>query len=354
MAAQVTMKDVAKFAGVHHSTVSLCLKNSPRIPEATRKRVLEAAKQLGYQPHPYLSTLMHTRRRGQVGKSSEVLALVRFAAPGDDWRQWIPEFQEGIDSARQQAKARGFHLEEFQAGLTPSAIHRLADILYHRGIRGLLFAPFHQLLDTLPWPWERFAAVALGPSLQDPRVHRVRHHYFQAMQTALNECQRLGYRRIGFALKKDVNRKLEQRSLAPYLLQQVELPQTEAINPLLATTWDKATFLGWFRDVRPDAVILIGATEPKFWLTSEGFDIPGDVGLVSLNAPRSGPQTGIYQDWPMQGKRAVNLLLDLLEDNLYGLTDQPHLLIVNERWNPGTTVRPLASAEAAAALRRTP
>jgi len=352
MAAQVTMKDVAKLAGVHHSTVSLCLKNSPRIPEATRKRVFAAAEQLGYQPHPYLGTLMHTRRRGHVTKSSEVLALVRFSVPGDDWRQWIPEFQEGIDSARQQAQARGFHLEEFQAGLTPSAIHRLADILYHRGIRGVLIAPLHQLLDSLPWPWERFSAVALGPSLQDPRVHRVRHHYFQAMQTALNECQRLGYRRIGFALKRDVNRKLEQRSLAPYLLRQVQLSEANAPKPLLATTWDKGTFLEWFRDVRPDAVIVIGATEPKFWLTSEGFDIPGDVGLVSLNAPKTGPQTGIYQDWPMQGKRAVNLLLDLLEDNQCGRDDQPHLLIVNELWNSGTTVRAQDSVTGSDALRQ--
>ncbi|MGE9290169.1 MAG: LacI family DNA-binding transcriptional regulator, partial [Puniceicoccales bacterium] len=54
----VTMKDIAKLAGVSVMTVSRCLKNDLRQSESTRKRVQRIAKELGYTPHPYLSALM--------------------------------------------------------------------------------------------------------------------------------------------------------------------------------------------------------------------------------------------------------------------------------------------------------
>lgn len=46
-----TLKDVAKAANVALSTVSLALRNNPRVKEATRRRVLEAARELQYRPN---------------------------------------------------------------------------------------------------------------------------------------------------------------------------------------------------------------------------------------------------------------------------------------------------------------
>lgn len=45
----ITIKDIAKKAGVAVSTVSYSLNNDPRIPDTTKHRVLEVASQLGYQ-----------------------------------------------------------------------------------------------------------------------------------------------------------------------------------------------------------------------------------------------------------------------------------------------------------------
>lgn len=45
----VTLKDVAREAGVAVSTVSYALNNDPRIPEATKQRILEATERLGYE-----------------------------------------------------------------------------------------------------------------------------------------------------------------------------------------------------------------------------------------------------------------------------------------------------------------
>ncbi len=333
------MKDVAAKAGVHHSTVSLCIKNSPRIPETTRSRVLKIARELGYRPHPYMNTLVHTRRRGRVGKSSGVLAFVLFNTPGDDWRAWMPQLKEWIDSARERAGARGFRLEEINTTWEQTTPRRLGDILYNRGITGVLLGPTHQSMETLDWPWSRFAVVALGPSLREPRVHRVRHHYFQAMLTAMDECRKLGYRRTGLVLKEEVNLKMEQRWLGAHILKQHEFQVNNPPRPLLTRDWSSATLIRWFREEKPDAIIAVNATDTALWLKRAGVRIPEDVGLVSLASNKTGTVSGVYQDGPMLGRRAVSLLIDLMEDNLYGLHPHPTLLLVNGIWNPGNTLR---------------
>ncbi len=333
------MKDVAAKAGVHHSTVSLCLKNSSRISRATKDRILTLAREMGYRPHPYLSTLMHTRRRGRVSGSSEVLALVIFTSPDANWKRWLGEFKDEMEPARTQARARGFKLEFFEVSPEKFGPRRMGDILYSRNIKGVLLGPWHHSQETFDWQWERFTVVALGPSLHEPRIHRVRHHHFQAMLTAVNECHRLGYRRVGLTLKAEINRKLDQRWLASYLMKRYEAPCADPPEPHISESWTRESFLDWFEAQRPDAIITINVSDAKAWLTSAGCRIPRDVGLVGLSVPRSSTQTGIYQDWPTQGRRATTLLIDLLRENAAGLDNHPNTLLVNGVWIPGSTVR---------------
>ena len=54
----VTIKDVARLAGVSHTTVSLALRNSPSITEETKKKVLAASKQLNYHPNHLARSLV--------------------------------------------------------------------------------------------------------------------------------------------------------------------------------------------------------------------------------------------------------------------------------------------------------
>jgi LacI family transcriptional regulator len=47
----VTIKDIARVAGVSYSTVSKALNDSPLVKPVTKQRILEIANQLGYQPN---------------------------------------------------------------------------------------------------------------------------------------------------------------------------------------------------------------------------------------------------------------------------------------------------------------
>jgi len=51
MAKKVTLKDLAQELGVSQNTVSVALRGQPGISEATRKMILEAAKEKGYEKH---------------------------------------------------------------------------------------------------------------------------------------------------------------------------------------------------------------------------------------------------------------------------------------------------------------
>ena len=64
----VTLKDVAKVAGVSYATVSRALSGSPEIGESTRRRVLKICEEMGYTPNSVA--------RSMVMKRTNILGLI--------------------------------------------------------------------------------------------------------------------------------------------------------------------------------------------------------------------------------------------------------------------------------------
>lgn len=62
----VSIKDIARLAGVSHSTVSRALRDSPLIPEATTKRIKEIASEQGYTASAIARSLV-TRKTQAIG-----------------------------------------------------------------------------------------------------------------------------------------------------------------------------------------------------------------------------------------------------------------------------------------------
>ncbi len=63
---RVSIKDIARAAGVSHSTVSRALADSPLLPETTRRRVQRLAQRMGYAPNAIARGLV-TRRTHTIG-----------------------------------------------------------------------------------------------------------------------------------------------------------------------------------------------------------------------------------------------------------------------------------------------
>ncbi|HEY8967080.1 MAG TPA: helix-turn-helix domain-containing protein, partial [Candidatus Methylacidiphilales bacterium] len=101
---------MAEKAGVHRATVSLVLKNHPSIPEATRQKVLAAAKEMGYERDPMLSVLAAYRNGLAHHAMHGELAWLAF----HDWGR-APIYDEYFAGARNRAKECGYILEKFEA-----------------------------------------------------------------------------------------------------------------------------------------------------------------------------------------------------------------------------------------------
>src|SRR5258708_23225771 len=94
MRQRITSKDIAKLAGVSRTTVSFVLNDVPgmRIPEETRQRVLDAARQLDYHPDEVARSMASGRRK--------ILGFVVRQSPDQAFAdQFLPQVLTGLTRA---------------------------------------------------------------------------------------------------------------------------------------------------------------------------------------------------------------------------------------------------------------
>src|SRR5690606_4287892 len=99
------------------------------------------------------------------------------------------------------AKARdlGYRLEHFWLG-EPNLTHqRMSDILYARGITGLIIASHRYEVDApLRFEWSRFSAVKIDFFPHEPMLHNVTNDQRAIIRLAMRRVIAAGYRRVGF------------------------------------------------------------------------------------------------------------------------------------------------------------
>jgi len=203
MSRSLTMKAIAVKAGVSQATVSMSLANHPRIPRVTRERIQAIAREVGYHPNPYVSTLMRICRQGRPLESKPALAIVCAQRTTDGWRNHpaltIRHMREG---AFERAVLRGYRPEEFWLHRDGMSHARFSEMLHARGIQGLLISPLAEGDPPLALHWDYFSTVSLSVPLPALTVTTVcNDHYFSSLQS-VRECHRRGYRRVGLLLRR--------------------------------------------------------------------------------------------------------------------------------------------------------
>lgn len=339
MPEKATLQDVAIQAGVHRTTVSLALRDHPRIPLETRERVKAAAARLGYQINPLVAALMQSRRLGRAVKHV-TLAYVTNYPTRYGWKPVNHDRPDFFPGAVARARELGYKLEDFwlaEPGMTPD---RFCDILAARNIHGLIIGRLPPGQNSLALDWSRFSCVALGMTLRSPVLHHVTENHYETVALGMQRCLERGYRRVGFVFSEaNDSPRVGDRWLGAYLRQQLSFPAKDRLAPCPQIPASPRAFAQWFKRSRPDALIATHARPVIGWLKQMGLSVPRDVGLIDLEDHPQLDCAGVRYDPTTIGALAVEMLIGLLHRNETGVpAANQHEVLLTGQWCDGRTL----------------
>ncbi len=336
----VTLQMIADAAGVSRSTVSRSLKNHPRIGVKTARRIQKLADDMGYRRDAYLTDLMVRLRKRKHVTERPVMAMLF-------WQHYSirPKDSSVTVGLWHRAQECGYHPETFNLTEFQDK-KRISQILYSRGIRGVILCPAQYPVPLPDLPWEHFSVVAIGNSILSRHLHRCANNHFERMLVCLGRLRELGYRRIGAVLTSAIDRRTHGFYRASYLLEQEtrQGERGEALVPLLHANGrqvaDEKLFYRWLDKWKPEAIIC-GSTVDFVHecLKKRGIRVPDDIGLADMNHPSEAGYSGVQQNAFEVGVAAVDLLITLMQANETGLPKIPRNIFVDGTWIDGTSTK---------------
>lgn len=328
-----TLRFLAKLAGVSPMCVSMALRNHSQLPLATRERIQKLARNHGYTPDPTVQKLMHHLRTRPGARTRATLCAVVF-------RPWATSYpEELLAGAKQRAHQLGYGFDEIEFKPLAGNLPRLQAILRNRGVEGILITPSHELLnDFSQLPWNDFSVVSGTYSVLNLPAHRVVPHLFANCARVLAELQKLGYRRIGLAITSDHDRGTQHYITSALAWHQLH-GGGEKVRPFIFARDGPDKLRSWYQRARPDVIV----TDHDLWTASIakdlGLEVPGDIGFACLSIEPGSRLTGVATLPGDIGRKAVDVLADLILRGEKGLPDVPTTTMIEGRWSRGESTR---------------
>lgn len=336
MKRRVTLKQVATEAGVHFSTVSLALKNDPRLPASTREKIQALAARLGYVPDAAMSALCAYRNSRRPASIQSGLAYLTDMPGADSFAAAV------YRHAKEQAARLGYHLMEFNLRSPGVTLEHFKNVWWNTGLKGVLIGPFIDPQTVLPGPWERWPVVAYGHSVPDPQFNRAVLNHFQNLLLHLNTLRARGYRRIGLCLPRPLSERTAGQLHAAYLLDQARHPDKKPAAILGDASEDAGSLAAWVRAEQLDAVI----AHPLQYemLVAGGWRIPEQLAFSLLTWKHYEPETGVAfagfdTKTEVLAANAIHFLVSLIHEQALGLLNPPRYYMISGEFHPGETVR---------------
>jgi LacI family transcriptional regulator len=305
-----TLKDIARRAGTAPSTVSRALNGLPGVGEATRARILRLVRRCHYVPNPMARSL--------VGKPSTILDVIvpRSAA----YALTHPAYGELLRGAGIEADRRGYHL---LLSFAPAAYGERVE----QGIAGGVLVVFNRTDDPgiAALLGQRVPLVALPGVAHRTDLPAVRSDDVEAGRMAGRHLVELGHRRIGMIVGPRNSRYGADRLAG---LQSALREAGLTLERRLTRASDFTCEEG-YRAARsliaepepPTAIVCVDdptAVGACWGCLAAGLRIPQDVSLVGFGGTKEAtlttpPLTTVSIDYPELGRRAIDLLVRLVE-----------------------------------------
>lgn len=339
------MQEVARAADVHQTTVSLALRNDPRLPKKTRARIQKVAARLGYRPDPMLTALNYYRSgRRDVKVPTTMAFLLNFHDREE--LEISPPHRLFLEGARKQAELIGYHLETFFIGhKTTGAGPRIERVLKARNITGVILAAFGDKMFKFQMVWDDFSIVRIESQQLNCALHMVSSHQLELTREAVRRLHQLGYRRIGLAVGEREETLLRNAFTAGYYVEVALRPDVMHLPPLLlpvgASTEDIAPQIARWAKAHEIEVIASNWPEVPDALRMMGRRVPQDIVVASLDLnPDRGVNAGMRQNHRIVGERAVEQLAIMMRTNQRGIGRPHNITLIEGDWVDGSDVPP--------------
>lgn len=343
----VTIRDVARAAGVSPAAVSLALRGEGTLARATRERIRQVAQELNYRRNMFAASL-RTRSLEGSGHGMPLGLLLHRVPQGMTYP--ISTYVQGL---REEATRLGFTLAE---EMVQGSVRPLLRMLYHRGVQGLVIPHCLDVRDVPPEEWARFSVVACNRGSESPRFHTVRSSSFDVVLRALHMMVERGWRRIGAALFRHQPTLLDDAGREAALLWAQQSLELEPIPPHLGDHEDRRAFFAWLQRYQPEAILAfhVGCL---YWLREAGWRVPQQMAFCALhleNIPATQGVAGFYTPDVEMGRASILLMDSMIRHNERGIPVEVRETLIHRTWREGETLPYRAAVSAPARSRKIP
>jgi len=339
----MNLRHVARLAELSPSAVSLALRDSPKISEATKKKVRQLADKLGYRPDAKVIEMMTHLRKPRAVRQEACFGVISFYEDRYPWEtsRHLKQVYEGM---KRRAGELGYRLEPLWLRAPGMTYRREKGILDARGIEGLLCFGSPDLEQEFPEELGHYAIVTVGLSIRTP-LHRVTSHFYNDTVAVLNRVHQLGYRRPGLVLGRYEEARSGHAHTAAYLgWCEHRLGSGRALPVHLVDHVEEKPLLSWLEAQRPDVLIFVHLYdmlgELRAVLKKNRIRVPGDLGVAVLSQILEGSGfSGLQQNQPLMGAWAVELLAARITNRDLGIPANPRIEMVESRWIENRSLR---------------
>lgn len=183
---EISIADIARVAGVSHTTVSRALRDSPLISSETRERIQRLAIEMGYTPNAIAQSLQ-TRQSSTIG-----LVVTSISDPF---------FGDVVRGVEEEARAAGFSVLLSASYNDPEQTVTIIETFHRRRVDGILVASsrisneYNRRLGHTRVPTVLINSQIEG---QAGQLHWISVDDSRGAQAAVEHLLQLGHRTIGY------------------------------------------------------------------------------------------------------------------------------------------------------------
>lgn len=326
---RVTLKAVAKHVGLTPGTVSAVLNNSAAsksIPERTRKRILEAAKELNYRPN-FFARSLRVQRTYTIGVILEEI--------GDGYGSLV------VSGIEQYLRAKNYFFLTVAHRHDKRLLQSYSHLLSSRGVEGFI------TVDTSIGEEPSLPTVAVSGHKKFQNVTNIILDHRRAAELALRHLLELGHKDIAFLKGQPESSDSEARwdaicevakelqiKISPELVVQLEgVDSTPELGypfgkQLLARNKAFTALFGY------NDISAIGAMRA---FQDAGLRVPEDISVIGFDDIASATfcipsLTTVRQPLVKMGQIAAQTLLDRVDGNAEYIAEiavEPELVVRN-------------------------